>query len=128
MLLKNLKKINYKIIEKKPFCFITKEFEDRIDCNFNNPHFFKDMELLYKLKYEKKDIGDVAYITDGEHGSPNYVDDGIAFEESASGRLLLSLFLSLSSSLSLLSGLLVVAAVGGDDDDGGTRSFSSCPK
>ena len=61
--------------------FITKTLKDRFDCNYYNPRYKPIFDTIKQSKYEVKDLGDetVAYVTDGEHGNPIYVDDGIIF-------------------------------------------------
>jgi len=53
--------------------------EDRLDCAFNNPIYDKELELLNSSKYPKEVLSNLGFITDGDHGSPQYVEEGIPY-------------------------------------------------
>lgn len=59
--------------------FLSKGNFDRLDCNFNNPKYDKEIKLISSTKYNKQAIGEISFITDGDHGSPKYVDDGVPY-------------------------------------------------
>lgn len=61
--------------------FITKVIEDRLDCEYYHPKYDKFYRTLAESRHAVKNLGDedVAYITDGDHGNPIYVDNGILF-------------------------------------------------
>lgn len=69
------------IIKNNPLCFVSESFEDRLDCEYYNPKYIKFYKTLESSNYPLKNLGDkdVAFITDGEHGNPDYVEDGILF-------------------------------------------------
>ena len=69
------------IIKNKPLCFVTESIEDRIDCEYYNPKYLDFYKTLESSKYPIKNLGDknVAFITDGEHGNPDYVKEGVLY-------------------------------------------------
>jgi restriction endonuclease S subunit len=59
--------------------FLAENPKDRLDCNFNNPLYFEEIKLLSKSKYPKENLGNLGFVTDGDHGSPQYVEYGIPY-------------------------------------------------
>lgn len=68
-----------KIILERPLCFSINNCESRLDCAYNNPKYFKLFKILEDMDYELKPLENISFITDGDHGNPIYVDDGVQY-------------------------------------------------
>ncbi len=62
-----------------PEIFISKGELDRLDCRFNNPKYDKEIELINSTNYDTKKLSEISFVTDGDHGSPKYVDEGVPY-------------------------------------------------
>lgn len=59
--------------------FLKDNPEDRLDCSFNNPIYNEEIKLLNSCKYPKEILGNLGFVTDGDHGSPQYTEEGVPY-------------------------------------------------
>lgn len=70
-----------RMAQHNPLIFVSESLEDRLDCEYYHPKYKEFYKIFDSSKYVIKDIGDkdVAYITDGDHSNPIYVENGILY-------------------------------------------------
>jgi restriction endonuclease S subunit len=69
------------ILTQQPLSFIVRKesLEKRRDVNYYHPKYLSAEESLEECPYDIKELGDkkvTALVTDGHHGSPEYVEEG----------------------------------------------------